>query len=61
MESDHSPRKVKIGLEIPAVLDSQINGIVSQMGYTDRAEFIRAAIREKIERWKKENPNYGVD
>ena len=58
---DSSSKKVKIGLEIPAVLDKQINDIVEKMGYTDRAEFIRAAIREKIESWKKEHPSHGVN
>ena len=54
-EQKNKRTKVSIGLEIPALLDEQINKIIEEMGYTDRAEFIRAAIREKIERWKKEN------
>lgn len=32
-----------------------------ELGYASVAEFVRTASREKIERWKKENPNYGVD
>ena len=57
MTSDEKTRKTKvsIGFEIPLTLDTQINRIVEEMGYTDRAEFIRAAIREKIDRWKREH------
>ena len=57
MTSDDKPRKTKIsvGFEIPSTLDEQINIIVKKAGYTDRAEFIRAAIREQIERWKKDH------
>ena len=61
MTSSEFPKKVKVSFEIPAVLDKQINDIVEKMGYTDRAEFIRAAIREKIESWKKEHPSHGVN
>ena len=28
-------------------------------GYTSLAEFVKVAIREKIDRWKKENPEKG--
>ena len=55
MTSDEKPSKVKVGFEIPTKLDDQINAIVEKAGYTDRAEFIRAAIREKIEKWNKEH------
>ena len=60
MTSDEKPKKVKVSFEIPYTLDTQINNIVERMGYTDRAEFIRAAIREKIEKWKKDNSAHGV-
>lgn len=57
MTDVQKPRKVKvsIGFEIPGSLDEQVNAIVEKAGYTDRAEFIRAAIREKIEKWNKEH------
>ena len=32
-----------------------------ELGYTSVAEFVKASVREKIEKWKKENPRHGND
>ena len=32
-----------------------------ELGFTSIAEFVRVSVREKIEKWKKENPRHGND
>ena len=32
-----------------------------ELGYVSIAEFVKASVREKIEKWKKENPRHGND
>ena len=59
MDGNEKPKTVKIGLEITVDLDAEINDAFKKYGYQDRAEFVRDAIREKIDRWKKENPEKG--
>ena len=59
MTSVEKPRKVQVGFQMTESMNSEVNRIVKLSGYQDRAEFIRDAIREKIDRWKKENPEKG--
>ncbi len=48
--------RVKVGLEVTEELQHQILKISKEDGFNDQAEFIRTAVREKIERWKREHP-----
>lgn len=48
--------RVKVGFELTSDLQKQIVQAAKEEGFNDQAEFIRAAVREKIERWKKEHP-----
>ena len=59
MTNVEKPRKVQVGFQMTEPMNSEVNKIVKLSGYQDRAEFIRDAIREKIDRWKKENPEKG--
>ena len=59
MTSVEKPRKVQVGFQMTEPMNSEVNKIVKLSGYQDRAEFVRDAIREKIDRWKKENPEKG--
>jgi metal-responsive CopG/Arc/MetJ family transcriptional regulator len=49
------PQKIKIGLEITQHLNNELDQVWKKAGYNNRADFIRQAIIEKIEKWKKEN------
>lgn len=52
--------RVKVGFELTSDLQKQIVQAAKEEGFNDQAEFIRAAVREKIERWKKEHSSgYG--
>jgi metal-responsive CopG/Arc/MetJ family transcriptional regulator len=55
MESDEKPKRVKVGFEITEFMSSDIDILYKELGYNDRAEFMRDAIREKIDRIKKES------
>ena len=59
MTNVEKPRKVQVGFQMTEPMNSEVNKIVKLSGYQDRAEFVRDAIREKIDRWKKENPEKG--
>ena len=48
--------RVKVGFELTSDLQKQIVQAAKEEGFNDQAEFIRAAVREKIERWRKEHP-----
>ncbi len=47
----------KVGVTIPdGVYREMIEIVESERRWFDRVEFIREAVKEKIERWKKEHP-----
>ena len=60
MESDEKPKRVKVGFEITEFMSSDIDILYKELGYNDRAEFMRDAIREKIDRIKKESGQRSV-
>ena len=55
MTNVEKPRKVQVGFQMTEPMNSEVNKIVKLSGYQDRAEFVRDAINEKIDRWKKES------
>ena len=48
--------RIKVGFELTVELQEDIIKAAKEEGYNDQAEFMRAAVREKIERWKREHP-----
>ena len=48
--------RIKVGFELTVELQEDIVRAAKEQGYNDQAEFMRAAVREKIERWKREHP-----
>lgn len=60
MESDEKPKRVKVSFEITEFMSNDIEKLYRELGYNDRAEFMRDAIREKIDRLKKESSQGSV-
>ena len=53
---------VKLTLQLPEGLFNEIDRIVDKQDlWMSSQDFIREAIKEKIEKWKKENPRHGND
>ena len=47
----------KVGVTLPdGLYEEMIRVIDNERRWVDRVEFIREAIKEKLERWKKEHP-----
>jgi hypothetical protein len=46
MESDEKPKRIKVGFEITEFMSKDIDRLYKELGYNDRAEFMRDAIRE---------------
>jgi len=52
-------RGVKIGILIPEGMIEAIENILKvDQSWISKQEFIRQAIQEKIDRWKKEHPGH---
>lgn len=51
--------RIKVGFELTVEMQEGIIKVAKEEGYNDQAEFMRAAVREKIDGWKREHDAYG--
>jgi metal-responsive CopG/Arc/MetJ family transcriptional regulator len=51
----------KVGITLPEGVYAEMIGIIeADKRWFDRVEFIREAVREKIERWRKDHPMWSA-
>ena len=48
--------RTRLTLWLPTVLVDTLERITQAEGWANRQAFIEQAVREKVERWKRENP-----
>lgn len=54
MVEEEKPKLISIQFELPEEMVSQLDEICKRRGYAARTEFVREAVRMKLDEWKTE-------